>query len=330
VDTEDVKNLIRYYEEENGDYLTVQDYMQKFVSSYSLHSEGMPPEKKIFILLSYIRTTHNPTGLGIYQAFKRNDMSMLNDVIYQSASIEQITNIFAVGSDHSYFSSHTLPEILAGNCADRIPLLIPEKFGISKNGHRVSKAKMNLFMALWYRSDELIDGARKSCDDVLKTKLSSADRACICYLMSLLNEDADAASRYLELFCAGKKKSQNFGETKFTRAFCIEAHALFNLAHYVKNGELEDRIKMPEQSNFSQDLARQQKSSGYSHGSLFLKYPRPLDMLNILLSMTPPANSLFKPYKNEKGRGSSDWYIDTDSFKKSVIGSAAEICGANA
>lgn len=324
MNTNDVKNLIRYYEDEHRDCLSAQDYLKSFMASYHRNLEDMPLEKKIPVLLLFLRTTHNPTGFGIYEAFKCSDMSFLNDVLYQSACIEQISNISAWGGDHSYFSFHTLPELLAGNCVSRIPLLVPEKLGMCKNGHRIAKAKMNLFMALWYHNEEFGREARKNAVDVLTTKLTMSDKASISYLLSLLDEDADAASQYLDQFCAGKKKSQEFGETKFTKAFCIEAHGLFNLAHYVLNSNLENKIKMPGQSNFSQDLAQWQKSSNYPQGNLFLKYPQPLGIINILLSIIPPANSLFQPDLNTAGRGKSDWYINTDAYKKSVIKSVIE------
>lgn len=329
METKDVNNLIMYYEDERRECLTTQDYLHSFAVSYHCHLENMPLEKKVPVLLSYLRTTHDPTGLGIYQAFKRNDMCLLNDVIYQSACIKQISNISAWGGDHSYFSFHTLPEILASNSVSRISLLVPPKLGLCKNGHRIAKAKMNLIMALWYPDEEFIHEAQKNAEDVLKTKLALSDKASISYLLSLLNEDTAAASQYLNQFCAGKKKSQEYGETKFTRAFCIEAHGLFNLAHYVKNGELENNIKMPEQSNFSQDLAQWQQNNHYPQGSLFLSYPQPLDIVNILLSVTPPVNSLYQPYKNEKGRGKFDWCIDTETYKASVINSVAERYGAS-
>lgn len=325
MNTTDVKNLIKYYEEEYNDCLTEQDYLRDFVASYNRNLADKPLEKKITVLLSYIRTTRNPTGFGIYEAFKSYDMALLNDVIYQSASVQQISNISAGGGDHSCFSFHTLPEILASNSIDRVPLLIPESLGMSANGHRVSKAKMNLIMALWYHDEAFIDAARKNTEEVLKTKLVGSDKASLFYLLALLNKDAEAASQYLELFCAEKKKSRGFGETKFTKAFCVEAHGLFNLARYVNDGELDGRIKMPEQSNFSRDLALWQKSNDYPQGNLFLKYPPPLEIVNVLLSITPPANSLYQPYINEKGRGKFDWYIDTETYKESIINSAVKV-----
>jgi len=324
MNTNDVKKLIHCYEDENKDCLSTQDYLQGFTEAYNRHLKNAPLEKKITVLLMYVRTTHNPTGLGIYEAFKGNDMSLLNDVLYQAACIGQISNISAWGGDHSYFSFHTIPEILASSSFARIPLLVPESLGICKNGHRAAKAKMNLIMALWYHNEMFIAEARKNAEDVLKTKLAVSDKESIAYLLSLLNDDADAASQHLDLFCAGKRKSQEYGETKFNKAFCIEAHGLFNLAHYIKNGKLDSKIKMPEQSNFSQDLAQWQKDHHYPQGSLFLKYPSPLDLVNTLLLLTPPANSLYQPYSNEKGRGKPDWYIDTESYKKAIINSVIE------
>ncbi len=287
----DIAGLLDAYEKQYPDYLTIERYLDAYTY---WHYE---PAKDLDDLISSIcyNMEHCSAGrLGIYQAFQTGDMATLNDALYQYACEKHLNN-GSDGTDHSSCCRHggALYHMMAANLWERVPLLMPKALGTAKNGMVVTA---NLFLALWYKDPAVIEQARERAIKALNRKSTLYHRASDSYLLALLDGKIDDASQYLKDVCNGAKRLSKDYTDDFEKAFCIEAHGLYNLAIHLG----VDGVEMPETTNFSKEFATWQIENGSKHGKLFLEYPAPLELVNTVFAITPPEVRLHRPHPEDR------------------------------
>ena len=202
--------------------------------------------------------------LKTYLAFKKEDMEYLNDVLYENAQMAQISNVLSPGTDHTYYSYRIMPELLAANLPDRIGLLLPVENGLAK-GSVSGTPIVNTYMGIWYRNQEFLDAGLAQAEKKLGQKLNGFEKAYLSCFRDIAIKDTASLENDINELCKAHMKRKDFGMTPFTRGFCLEAHAVYNLIHWAYDGELEGGVNMPDQKNFCQDLATWQKEHHYQH-----------------------------------------------------------------
>lgn len=229
----------------------------------------------------------------MYGAFKTENMKLLNDALYQRACEEHLYLVVDGGTDHARCCAFggLLYSVMAANLWERVELIMPKALGATRNANRSVVVTANLLLALWYGEPALKEQSRREAMAKLGTKMTQYERSTILYLLSLLDGKPLEASMHLKSLCEGVKRLDKNTASKFQKAFCIEAHGLFNLA--VRLGI--QGVEMPVASNFSRELAKWQIAGGSSHGSLFFVYAEPLELVNAVLAVTPPAIKLYQP-----------------------------------
>lgn len=247
--------------------------------------------------------------LKLYLAFKKEDMEYLNDVLYENAQMAQMSNVLSPGTDHTYYSYNIMPELLAANLPDRIKLILPEENGLAM-GSVSGTHIVNTFMGIWYKNQKILDAGLTQAEKKLGQKISGFEKAYLSCFRDIALKDAISLENDLNELCKAHMKRKDFGMTPFTKGFCLEAHAVYNLIHWAYDGELEGSVKMPDQKNFCQDLAIWQKEHNYQHGKVVTKYPEDIDIFNKMLYCEPPRMSLVKENKYS--------LIDVDKFADEV------------
>lgn len=243
--------------------------------------------------------------MKLYLAFKKRDMEYLNDVLYENAQMAQITNVSSPGTDHTYYSYNIMPELLAANMADRIELILPEENGLAKNS--VSGTPIvNTFMGIWYQNQELLEAGLAQTEKKLGQKISGFEKAYLsCFKDIALKDTVSLETDFKEL-CKAHMKRKDYGMTPFNKGFCIEAHAVYNMLHWVYDGELEGKVEMPDQKNFCQELAIWQKEHNYQQGKVVTEYPSDMDVFNKMLHCNPVKMHLVNEGKER--------FIDVDKY----------------
>ena len=262
---------------------------------------------KINLLLRMSRG--NDYLLKLYLAFKKKDMEYLNDVLYENAQMEQLSVVSNPGTDHTYFSYNVMPGLLAANMPERIKLILPEENDQAQSSVSGSVV-VNLFMGIWYQNADLLDAGLEQAEKKLGQKITVFEKAFISCLKDIALKDTAALETDLDELCQAHTKRKDFGMDTFKKGFCIEAHAIWNLLHWAYDGELEDKIKMPEQKNFCQDLALWQKEHGYNHGKTVTQYPEDIDVFNKLLCCEPPKMCLVTKGKER--------FLDVDKYSEDI------------
>lgn len=306
MNNKDIQKLLSAYEEEYPDYLTAEGYLEEY--TYWNYRPEADLDSQISSIC-YNMYFDSAGRLGIYQAFQTGDMALLNDALYQYACEKHLH-----GTDDSYDHSSccchggALYYVMAANLWERIPLLMPKALGMARIGMPVTA---NLFLALWYQEPAVIEQARKWAIEALNRKDTLYHRASDSYLLALLDGRLDDASRHLKEVCDGVKRLNKSTVDKFEKAFCVEAHGLYNLAvHLGIKG-----VEMPTATNFSEEFAAWQLENGSKPGKLFLEYPAPLELVNTVYSVTLPEVKLYNPHPEERN---SLPVSDTQTFRHEV------------
>ena len=309
----------------------VKDYEKLHASNPSLyildHKEGFKTrgekvldkrflerseEERIRVLINWLGMGSGFYKCKFYNAFKNRDMEMLNNALYETALIEHLDCITDPGYDHSFFAFRVIPQILAADLPDRISKLIPHENGLANNGYSSGPAIINLLMAVWYEDDDIKAQAVEQAQKVLNKKITLLEKGLLdCYL-GFANKDPQMINEGLVELCQGGKKNRDAGEDAFTRGFCVEAHGVYNLAHWAYNGEFEKDIVMPDEPNFCQDLAVYQKERDHKHGELYSVYPESLKIYNTMLRTEPPVMHLTPPVRKKS-------QLDVKRFEKELI-----------
>lgn len=287
----DIERLLKAYEEQYHDYLTTERYLDEYI--YWHYEPDMDLDGQISSIC-YNMEFCSAGRLGIYQAFQTGDMKALNDALYQYACEKHLNN-GSDGFDHSSCCRQggALYHIMAANLWERVPLLMPKALGMAKSSMAVTA---NLFLALWYKDPAVIEQARERAIRALSRNSTLYHRSSFAYLLALLDGSIDAASEYLKDVCSGVKLLCKDYVNDFEKVFCIEAHGLYNLAIHLGI----EGVEMPEATNFSKEFATWQIENGSKPGKLFLEYPAPLELVNMVFAITPPEIRLYRPHPDDR------------------------------
>ncbi|ATF48706.1 hypothetical protein CO701_05945 [Citrobacter werkmanii] len=299
-------------------WISQDDYLAECLDTHKQCHQGYSLQEQISSWLFMLRMKRIPDLLGFKTAIQSNNMEILHSSLLQSAMIKHATLGVDSGCDHCINIWTTL-DVLAAGLFDRVPLLLPEKLGMSDNGHPVAIAMTNLMMALWYQRADFKADARKRAQKVLATKQASADVCTLRYLIALLEEDVTEAGTQLDLYCKSVSALREPGITKLHKMFWSYAHGLYNMAFIILGREQASLMQTPEADCFIDDLAEWQIKHNYRHGPLFFAYPEPIDVINTLISCTPPECSLHQPYLGTDKKYREERYLHAECFEQKMI-----------
>ncbi len=249
---------------------------------------------------------YNLLYLGAMLALQEDDMRYLDDALYTATTLEQLSMI---STDWDLLSV-----LLSANRFDDIERLFPKENVQSKIG---GGWLINLVMYLYYgeeawRAEAVDTGKRYS-----ESKTTIEGKAVVNCLLSLVDKDFDRFSVELDNICKGKRRSNEFGENKFTKQFPFFALGLYNFARFLYGEEVE-KIALPNDAGALIELHEYQKANGYATGKVLVDFKNSLPLLDALLNIELPTIHL---KYDKKGKG----YIDIDRYKSEITERAIEI-----
>ncbi len=249
---------------------------------------------------------YNLLYLGAMLALQEDDMRYLDDALYTATTLEQLSMI---STDWDLLSV-----LLSANRFDDIERLFPKENVQSKIGRGWL---INLVMYLYYGEEawraEAVDTGRRYSE----SKTTIEGKAVVNCLLSLVDKDFDRFSVELDNICKGKRRSNEFGENKFTKQFPFFALGLYNFARFLYGEEVE-KIALPNDAGALIELHEYQKANGYATGKVLVDFKNSLPLLDALLNIELPTIHL---KYDKKGKG----YIDIDRYKSEITERAIEI-----
>ena len=207
-----------------------------------------------------------------------------------------------------------LSVLLSANRFDDIERFFPKENVQSKIGRGWL---INLVMYLYYGEEawraEAVDTGRRYSE----SKTTIEGKAVVNCLLSLVDKDFDRFSVELDNICKGKRRSNEFGENKFTKQFPFFALGLYNFARFLYGEEVEN-IALPNDAGALIELHEYQKANGYATGKVLVDFKNSLPLLDALLNIELPTMHL---KYDKKGKG----HIDIDRYKSEITERALEI-----
>lgn len=314
MDNNDYKILIKEYEKLNTDRpdmypLSFNEYTERLANSFSKPNyQDAPKEKQIKVALLWMRD--GGALMKYYNAFKMQDMALLNNALFETAHIMQISNISSPGTDHGIYGMKITPNLLAANMMDRIKLILPEENGLgnySFSGTHIA----NLLMAVIYKDFEFREQALELSEKELNKKIPEYIKCWIRCMRAIVLKNCEVFNEQLVAFCQAYTKCKEFGMNGFNRRFCVEAQGLYNLAIWAYEGELKEQIRIPQVANFCQQLTIFQKQNNFSIGESVHTYPETMGIYNKIMCCEPPKMFL-------RGEGKKR-VIDVDRFAQDIV-----------
>lgn len=249
---------------------------------------------------------YNLLYLGAMLALQEDDMRYLDDTLYTVTTLERLS---MMSTDWDLLSV-----LLSANRFDDIKRFFPKENVQSKIGRGWL---INLVMYLYYGEEawraEAVDTGRRYSE----SKTTIEGKAVVNCLLSLVDKDFDRFSVELDNICKGKRRSNEFGENKFTKQFPFFALGLYNFARFLYGEEVEN-IALPNDAGALIELHEYQKANGYATGKILVDFKNSLPLLDALLNIELPTMHL---KYDKKGKG----YIDIDRYKSEITERALEI-----
>ena len=211
MDNDDYKTLIAEYEKLNAERpdmypLSFDEYTERLKNSFlNPNYLSAPKEKQVKVALLWMKDGRSL--MKYYNAFKMKDMELLNNALFETAHLMQISNISATGTDHGFYGMSITPNLLAANMMERIKLVLPKENGLGKwsfSGTHIA----NLLMAILYKDFEFKGQALELSEKELNRNIDSdSDRK----KLDLTNEAIEKVKEY--------NKENNISQEKMTTDF---------------------------------------------------------------------------------------------------------------
>ncbi len=162
INKDDYNVMISEYEKLNAERadmypLSFDKYVDGLKNSFSKPDYlNASKEKQIKVALLWMRDGR--PLMKYYNAFKLQDMELLNNSLFETAHIMQISNISATGTDHGFYGMNITPNLLAANMMERVKMILPKENGLgsySFSGTHIA----NLLMSIIYKDFEFKEKA---------------------------------------------------------------------------------------------------------------------------------------------------------------------------
>ena len=293
----DYHNLIAAYEKLNAArpdmYILSYDDQIERLKKRNADERYLKCQEQKKVEISIFLLADDCSLMKYYHAFQNRDMKYLNDVLYETAHLEQIGNISDTGTDHGFYGMRITPNLMAANMFDRLKLVLPEENGLGTYAF-VGTNIANLLMGICYENPDMSEEAGKRAYIALQKKNPEYIRYHIECMLAILEKNAEEFNRKINLYCKAFLKAREFGLNDFNKGFCIEAHGMYNLAKWAYNGLMKSDIKMPTEKNFCQDLAEWQEENGKPVGHICHVLPDELEIYNRIKNSKPVQMHLKK------------------------------------
>ncbi|SHE54509.1 hypothetical protein [Pedobacter caeni] len=244
---------------------------------------------------------------GFYEAFRNNDNEILNNVLYQVTRQRLLdSGMTASGTDHSNVLM-TAASAFACNDFEIINHFFPKELPHSK-GIYYTEVATNLLKVLYYKEDELHDGAIEKADKFLSKKITTWDKYVVSYFLSLINRDVTQADFCLQELCTAYQK-MGYPKSNLDKCFASEIHGMYRFARIIDEAFF-NKISRPKHACFFEAFELWQEEHQYPKGRMFYIYPQEMDYMNKIFEAQLPVMSLIGA-KSPKGR---EHYKDVEQF----------------
>ncbi len=238
----------------------------------------------------------------------------LNDLIYQNLRHSLLPGCSS-GYDHSRHFESVLAAIACGD-TETVARVLPHELGPSSNGYPFYIAAANLFMALWYHDDKMLETAIPKAEKFAASKKPQWERSAVLFLLCLHSHDMEAAAEHLLMVCKAYMRTDSGAAYK---RLCISAHGLYCLAWLLLPEDAFSQLKTPEYKNFSPALAQWRLDNPTPAPNLYFRYPEPLELLNQIYNAPAAISRLHQPYLNSTNPAHSaqlkkTWFLDEESM----------------
>lgn len=290
------EKLLKIYDEvaeDNFYYANLEDYQKEIKHSYEFFINGATSqEEQIQNVIKSLKKNRAVVYLGVKESLLNNDYSYLDRAL-NTYKKNYMLRVLQSGYDHCIATWNITLAVMVLNTFDDFQTVYPKNCGLSKNGMTFLKVATNLIMYLYYKEESWIDTIIKETEKYLTQKDNIEFKSIVKALYALVNKDFSQFSNELSNICQGRKKTKQFGESKFSKEFSFYSLGLYNFAKYLYPNDV-DKILLPSDENFLIDYLQYQQTNCYPIDSYLIEFDNSIPILEKLFSVKVPIISLMK------------------------------------
>jgi hypothetical protein len=327
---DEIKNArkyIKHYEEqyeasfrEWGYYYPPRNWDELYAWEDTTYKKYLSGKDDDVIRTKCYTTLLNTTDrFGFYIAFRNLDYELLNNVLYQTSRQRLIDcGSTESGTDHSIAFYDALNSF-ACNDFEIIDHFFPKNLPHSK-GTWYTEVSTNLLKVLYYNETDLKEGALQKAEKFLSKKITSWDKYCVLYFMSLIDRNVADASKYIQELCVAYQRIGDIFNTE--KSFASRVHGLYRLAKIV-DGDFFKAITRPRHHAFFEGFEVWQEENNYPAGELFYRRPPKMDYMNKIFEAELPFVELEEV--RYEGQSRTNIYKNTEKFARDLTENVKKI-----
>jgi len=247
--------------------------------------------RMVDILSSGYTYSFNDITEVFYKEVKEKNWQRVNDFLYQDMLYHLMP-----GCHHGYdqcIHFHWALSAYACGAEHVIERIFPREIGLSTYGYPYMVVGTNLFMAMYYKDEILLEQAVVGATHFVNKKTTKKwERAVIQFVLDILHKDMAAANMSLQEVCKGYLRCNDNYLRYSMEDVNVPAYGIYFLARNYLSEEDFAQIEMPEHKTISTGYVQWRLEHPTPELKVYITYPKEMDVLNKIYTLPVAKVSL--------------------------------------
>ena len=227
---------------------------------------------------------------AFYEEVKEKNWQRVNDFLYQDMLNHLVPRYY--GYDHCRHFHWALSAYACG-AEHVIERIFPREVGLSTYGYPYMVVGTNLFMAMYYKDEILLEQAVVGATHFVNKKTTKKwEKAVIQFVLDILHKDMTAANMSLQEVCKGYLRCNDNYLRYSMEDVNVPAYGIYFLARNYLSEEDFAQIEMPEHKTISKGYVQWRLEHPTPELKVYITYPKEMDVLNKIYTLPVAKVSL--------------------------------------
>ena len=227
---------------------------------------------------------------AFYEEVKEKNWQRVNDFLYQDMLNHLVPRYY--GYDHCRHFHWALSAYACG-AEYVIERIFPREIGLSTYGYPYMVVGTNLFMAMYYKDEILLEKAVEEAIHFVNNKTTKKwEKAVIQFVLDIIHKDMTSANVNLQEVCKGYLRCNDNYLRYSMEDVNVPAYGIYFLACNYLSEEEFAQIEMPEHKTISKGYVQWRLKNPTPELKVYVTYPKEMDVLNKIYNLPVAKVSL--------------------------------------
>lgn len=227
---------------------------------------------------------------AFYEEVKEKNWQRVNDFLYQDMLNHLVPRYY--GYDHCRHFHWALSAYACG-AEHVIERIFPREIGLSTYGYPYMVVGTNLFMAMYYKDERLLEKAIEGATHFVNKKTTKRwEKAVIQFVLDIIQKDMASANVNLQEVCKGYLRCNDNYLRYSMEDVNVPAYGIYFLARNYLSEEEFAQIEMPEHKTIFKGYVQWRLKNPTPELKVYVTYPKEMDVLNKIYTLPVAKVSL--------------------------------------